>query len=375
MLAIKVLRLSKRLFVKVHPLSLVFGNLFLGSMVVFALGCKRGENVQAAPIAKIHVETIEATNKRVPTSLPVTGALEALVETDLAANTTGKIRETYVNLGEEVKKGHILAQMDVKTTRLQAQAAKTQAQVASDQAALQSQECARLEKLVSSGASTKAEQERQQWQCKVAKGTSAVSTYQAAVSAQMVQDGTIRAPFDGSIVARYVEPGGYVVPSTKVVRFVSSLKTLKLRISVPEIYLAKLKKGLPLSFHVVSYPNETFVATLVRISPVVNSSTRDIIAEAEVENPNLRLHPGQFATVDLLVAEAELPVVPKEAIVEKEGNVHLFVVGASQRIEERVVRTSASLSDGSIAIAKGLAAGERVVRKPGSETKNGLLVD
>jgi hypothetical protein len=80
-----------------------------------------------------------------------------------------------------------------------------------------------------------------------------------------------------------------------------------------------------------------------------------------------------FASISLLVGEAPLPVVPKSAVVEKDGRTHLFAV-VDQRLEERVVQTGAQKGD-LIAVVRGLRSGEKVVTAPTDAIKNGQMVN
>ncbi len=340
---------------------------------LLSVSCKRLEkNVQAAPPARVHVESVDVATKRVATTLPVTGTVEAIVQTELAANATGKVLEVLVQRGDEVKKGAVIAKLDARLTGLQAAAAQAQSKVMSDQAALQATECARLEKLAAAGAIPLADYEKQSAQCKVSQSTVAVSQLNAAVAGLAVTDGMIRAPFDGYVDDRFVEVGQYVMPNTKVATMVS-LDLLKVKISVPEMQLAKVHKDLEVTFRVGPLGDRVFSAKVVRVSPIVRVATRDVLAEAEVVNTDRALRPGMFAKIELPLGEADLPVVPKSAIVTRDGASHLFAV-VNGRIEERAVQLAQTIGD-EVVVTKGVAAGEHVVRKPTPEVKNGLLAD
>src|SRR5262249_52800625 len=132
-------------------------------------------------------------------------------------------------------------------------------------AAMQAEDCTRYDKLYAAGAIAKAEYDRQTWQCKLSKGSVVTAQLQAATAAQSVVDGTLRAPFDGFLIQRFVEVGEYVGPSTKIANLVE-LDTLKLSITVPEAHLSDLSVGAPIAFHVGPYGDKTFSAKLVRIS-------------------------------------------------------------------------------------------------------------
>jgi membrane fusion protein (multidrug efflux system) len=337
-----------------------------------SVGCKRIEkDVHAASLPAVRVDTVSAARRRAPATLPVTATIEAMVQTDLAASANGKVLVVHGLRGEEVKKGALIAQLDVRTAGLQAAAARAQANVSADQAAQQADECARYDKLARAGAVAIADLERQQWQCKVSKGSVAVSQLQAAVASQTVVDGAIKAPFDGWIVDRFVDVGEYVAPSTKVATIVS-LDPLKLQLSVPEAQLPKLTEGLPISFRVGAYGDRVFSAKLVRVSPIVRPATRDVLAEAEIPNADKALRPGMFASAELPLGDVDAATVPKTAVFVRDEASHAFVV-VGGRVEERAVQLGPAIGD-DVVIAKGIAPGERVVRAPGPDVKNGVAV-
>jgi membrane fusion protein (multidrug efflux system) len=338
-----------------------------------ATGCQQEETeVHASAPKPLRVDTVGVVTKPIPETLQLTGTLEATTVNDIAANATGRVVSVYGERGDRVEKHVALAKLDVRLVALQADVANAQAKVASDQAELQAQECARTEKLAESGAISVAEWERQSWQCKIASSTRTASQVQATMAAQYVSDGTIRAPMAGHLVERFVEVGQFVTPTTKVATIVS-LDTLRLRISVPELHLGGLKKDAALAFRVASYGQRAFSGTLVRVSPVVRSEYRDVIAEATVPNDDHLLRPGMFATVELQVGTKLAAVVPSSAVVVREDTVRVFVV-RDGRIEARVVQLGPRFGD-EVAVLRGVTRDERVVSKPGEEVKNGLYAE
>jgi membrane fusion protein, multidrug efflux system len=336
-------------------------------------GCQRKQHeVQASPPMRLKLDTVGVATRPIPGTLLATGALEATTVNDIAADATGRVVAVYGERGDQVKRHAALAKLDVRLVALQADVANAQAKVASDQAELQARECARTEKLAASGAVSMVEWERQSWQCKIAKSTMAASQVQATMAAQFVSDGTIRAPMDGHLVERFVEVGQFVTPTTKVATLVS-LDKLRLRISVPEIHMGRLKKDAALTFRVAPYGPRVFSGTLARVSPVVRPETRDVLAEATVLNDDHALRPGMFATVELQMGRRLAPVVPSSAVVVREGASRVFVV-RDGRIEERAVQLGPKVAD-EVAVLKGVAPDERIVREPGEEVKNGLFAE
>jgi hypothetical protein len=105
----------------------------------------------------------------------------------------------------------------------------------------------------------------------------------------------------------------------------------------------------------------------------VRTTTRDLVAEAVVTNPDKVLRPGMFSSVTLQTGDRMTPVIPKAAVVNKDGRSHVLVV-ADGRVDERVVQTGTSAGD-LISVTKGLHTGDKVVIKPPEGLRNGQLVN
>ncbi|APR81821.1 Putative Co/Zn/Cd efflux system membrane fusion protein [Minicystis rosea] len=335
-------------------------------------GCKKS---QAAPAERateaIDVETTEVRAQPMPRSLRVTGSLRGKQQTDLAANAVGRVLKTFVERGTEVKQGDLLATLDIRGASLTAAEARANAALARANAETAKRECERYQKLLQTGAVSPAEYDRMSDSCRNAPLSIEAAQARANAASLVVGDGSIRAPFNGVIIERYVDEGEYVRADSKVVTLVQ-LDALRLELTVPEQNLSSLKDGGPLTFTVPAYPDREFTGTVRFISAAVRETTRDLVAEAVVDNPDRALRPGMFATVALMTGEVPAPVVPKSALVTKEGLVHVFAV-VNQRIEERVVQLGATKGD-VVAVTRGLATGDRIITKPAPTMQNGQAV-
>jgi RND family efflux transporter MFP subunit len=336
-------------------------------------GCKaKPVAATEAPPPAIHVDTVEARDEPIPRVLALTGSLRAQQETDLAANAAGRVLATLVERGSEVKTGDLIARLDVRAASLSAAEARANADMTKTRAETAKRDCDRYAALLAQGAIAQADYDRVSDQCSTSGDAIAASRARAASAAQMVGDGMIRAPFAGTITERYIDVGEFVRQDSKVVTLVA-INTLRLEFSVPEADIGALKQGGSLTFTVPAFPNKPFNGKVRFISAALREATRDMIAEAVVDNADRALRPGMFASISLLVGEAPLPVVPKSAVIEKDGHPHVFAV-VDQRLEERVVQTGATKGD-LIAVLRGLRSGEKVVAAPTPAIKNGQMVN
>jgi len=336
-------------------------------------GCKpKTVAATTAPPAPVHVEMIEAREEPIPRVLALTGTLRGKQQTDLAANAAGRVLATFVERGSEVKIGDVMARLDVRAAALSASEARANVDLTKTRAETAKRDCDRYAALLAQGAIAQGEYDRVSDQCSTSGSSIAAAQARAASAAQMVGDGVIRAPFAGVITERYVDVGEFVRQDTKVVSLVA-VDSLRLEFSVPEASLGAVKQGGTMTFTVPTYPGRAFTGTVRFISAAVRETTRDMIAEAVVDNADRALRPGMFASISLLVGEAPMPVIPKTSVVEKDGRTHVFAV-VEQRLEERVVQIGAPKGD-LVSVVRGLRTGEKVVAAPTEANHNGQTVN
>jgi membrane fusion protein, multidrug efflux system len=328
-----------------------------------------GAASSAQPDAR--VETVFVAARAVPRYLPVTGQLKSGRETDLAANAAGRVIATNVERGSQVRAGDVLATLDVRAAALSAAEARAQADTAAATAASAKTECDRTRALVASGALGQAELDRMEGQCKTSELAVSASRARSQLAAQNVGDGVIRAPFAGVVAERFVDVGEFVRQDSKIVTLVD-LSALRLELTIPESNIAAARPGAKVVFGVAGYPDRTFTATVAFVGATVRSTTRDVVAEAKVDATDAMLRPGMFASGRIQSGEESLPVVPRTAVVNREGQSIAFVV-AGGRLEERIVLLGEPSGD-DVAVARGIAVGERVVVTPSDTLRNGVRV-
>lgn len=334
--------------------------------------CAAHKNAPAiAKPAPVSLETLEVTARPMPKTVLLAGTLKAFEESDLAANATGRVLRTMVERGSLVAKGAPIAQLDARFSVLAAQESRANLDAAREQRKLAQDDCQRFERLFKKGTIAQQEYDRQMSACKTSAESAEAAEARSQEALQMLGDATIRAPFAGLIAERYVSPGEYVRPDSKVVHLVD-LDPLRLELTIPEADIAAVKEGQRVDFQVDAFPDETFSGTVRYIGPAVRASTRDLVFEALVPNPDHRLKPGLFASAQLEIGTQTVPVVPKSALRQDGETLRAFAI-VDHAVEERVVQTGPSAGD-QIAVFAGLTAGERIVAHPTDQTADGLAV-
>jgi membrane fusion protein (multidrug efflux system) len=339
------------------------------------VACKKPESTEQQkkePEKAVKVESVAIAERAVPSTITVTGTLEADQRTDLAANAAGRVIRTFVERGDHVKAGALLAQLDSRGASISHTEAIANAKSTADQLASVRAECTRYEALRTKGAITQQEYDRQASQCTTQASTEEAARARLADAARVLEDAAIRAPFAGVIGERFVSVGDYVQPSSKVVTLMVD-DPLRLRISVPEPAIPFATEGTKVTFKVLAFPDKDFSATIKYVGREVRPTTRDMIDEAIVDNHEHKLLPGTFVTVQLPQGTQNQAVVPKTALVQTDTGPTVFAV-VEKRLEQRAVHTGISLDDG-IAVSEGLKKGDRVVVQPAADLKDGSPVE
>ena len=335
-----------------------------------------GTQAGATP-AVIVVSTTTAVVRQLPRFFEASGSLAANEQTDVAPETSGKVAAVGVDVGSSVRRGQMIVKLEDADFRIRVQQAQAQVdqaiatlrqneakiglrpgqkfnpenvpEVAAARSALELAEknLRRYEKLVETGDISRATYDQQKSQRdqlaqqrealvhQAQQNYATVANSQAAVSAAQSQLSlakrnlnytVVAAPIAGYVSDRPADVGEYVSPQQKVATIVS-INPLRVRIDIPEQAITQVHVGASVSVSVAAYTDRSFAGRIARISPSVSASSRTLTVEAEVQNPNSELKPGQFATVRILLPQSEAAVlVPQRALRTISGSTYVFVI-------------------------------------------------
>lgn len=171
----------------------------------------------------------------------------------------------------------------------------------------------------------------------------------------------VEAPISGSIVSSPLKVGT-TVTTNSAVTVIGDIDNLQVSANIPERYVAELKTGLKAEVTLEAYPGVIFSASVSRVSPVVDSSTRTKQIILNFDKRDSRVNAGMFAKVKLYTSKySGKLVVPSDAVITNDdGSAYLFVVNDDGTVSRREIKTGKSI-DGKIQITDNLMAGERVV--------------
>ena len=211
----------------------------------------------------------------------------------------------------------------------------------------------------------------------VSSARAAVTTgeTQVAQAQKAVTDNVIYSPISGYVSEKTADVGEFVTPNTpnsKVATIVRT-STLRMRIDIPEASIGKVSTGQGVSLQTSAYPDRNFAGTIVRIAPSLNQTARTLIVEAEVQNTEGLLKPGQFATVRVTQAKPEPAVMIPARAVKAVGDINSVFVVKDGTAREQIVQLGL-LENDMIQVKNGVIEGDLVVTSDPSALTDGVFV-
>lgn len=331
-----------------------------GMALVCALvaACGKGGDEAAGPQATpaMAVTVVPARMREVERAITVSGPVAAVEEMQLGVEVSGlRVTGLYVDVGQFVRQGQVLLELDARmlsSDLAQARAALAEAQAG---AALARANVRRAEPLaqgryVSAGQLDELRAARAQADARVATARAALD------AAQLRRDfAELRAPADGIVSRRLVQPGQVVAAGTELLRLIRDGR-LEWRAELAEAELAQVNEGDP----VVIATRGGMVEGQVRaVSPGVDATTRTGTVYSDLPEPE-GLQVGAYVEGRILVGAANALVVPASAIVTRDGNSYVFTVD-TRDIARRVRVRTGDRTAGGVEILEGATAGMRVI--------------
>ncbi len=198
---------------------------------------------------------------------------------------------------------------------------------------------------------------------------------QIAAAQKAVSDTAIRSPISGYVSERVADVGEYISPNTpnsKIATIVQT-STLRVKINVPEQEIGKVATGQGVSLQTSAYPDRNFAGTVARISPSVSTTARTLIVEAEVQNTEGLLKPGQFATVRITQPKPDSAVMIPVAAVKTVGDTNSVFVVKDGVAREHFVQLGL-LENDMIQVKQGVVEGDMVAIADLGTLTDGILV-
>lgn len=273
------------------------------SLVSCGGGDKQADKEVTTENEKVKVKLASVKTEPVDQIENFTATVQADVKNNIAPSTPVRIDKIYVEVGDRVKKGQKLVQMDMANL----QQSKTQL----DNLQI---EFNRVDELYKVGGVSKSE-----WDAKKTSLDVAKTAYK-----NLNENTYLLSPIDGIVTARNYDNGDMYSGGDPVLT-VEQIMPVKLLINVSEGYFAYMKKGMPATIKLDVYGDEEFQGKVNLIYPTIDASTRTFPVEVILANSDQRVRPGMFARVTLSFGVLDRVVVPDRAIVKQVGSGERFV--------------------------------------------------
>ena len=357
--------MTKRMVIMLAAVAVVFGGIF-GFQVFKATMIKKFISAMGSPPQT--VSAIKAGYSEWQSKVEAIGSLRAVLGADLSLEVAGVVDTITFNSGDEVAQGKQLLKLR-----------------AGDDAA-------RLESLQAMAELSEITYERDQKQFKMQAVSQATLDTDSAnlknAKAQVVQQQAIldkkilRAPFDGQLGVRVVDLGQYLSAGSVIVTL-QALDPIFVDFFVPQQSVDQVRLGQTVTVKVDAFRDKIFTGEISALNPKVDTGSRNLQVRAVLQNPDHKLLPGMYATVDIAVgAPLNYITLPQTAISYNPYGDTVYVVdnkgtdanGKPQLIARQTFVTAGATRGDQVAVLKGVGEGDMVVTAGQIKLHNGSAI-
>lgn len=327
---------------------------------VFAVCALAGETAQVQAEGAIAVKTVTAHFTDYSPYLVISGEVEARYQNDVAFRVTGRVSERYVDVGDHVTKGEVLARLEQKEKMAELESAK--ADVVSTTAVLTQAKLTlkRQKSLLDKGFSTRSDYDSAQEAYRVAQGNQKAAKANLSEAEQTLDDTVLRSEEDGVITARSVEVG-QVVEAGGTIFSVARDGARDAVFKVHESLFATQPAAPDFSLSLISNPEVIALAHVREISPTIDSTTGTVRVKAAIDSPPQEMTLGAPIAGTAKFKPVHVAILPWSALMSKDGNPAVWVVDpATSKVHLQDVTLSRHETE-LLFVSDGLREGDEVV--------------
>ena len=336
-------------------------------------------------VPDVSVAAVRAADSKIAVTLPATTT--AFEAANIFARANGYIEKRYVDIGDRVKAGALLA--DITAPELDHQITQARATLAQNQATLQQTQAshelaqvtnARDSNLVKQGWLTAQQGDNDRLTLRAQQA--AVGVAQSNITAQEAQIRVLQqekayqrvvAPFDGVITQRNVDNGSLVQAGSTFMFTLMHSNVIRTQVFVPQDEAFGVGPGVDADIRVPEIPGRTFPGKVTRIASALQPGSRTLLTEIDVPNPDGALSPGIYCTVELSIPrKTPSMTVSSDALVFDQNGLHVAVV-RNGTVHLQHVSIARDLGT-TIEVREGLQPGDQVVLNPAVNLAEGSKV-
>ena len=325
----------------------------MAATVLLCACAKTEETTTTVTIAenpKVKIATV--TTEAVAQLEEYATTVEAKVKNSIIPNSPLRIEKIFVEVGDNVKKGDKLVQLDAKDLD------KLHLQYE-----FQKRDFERIEELYRVGGIAKADYENAKTQLEVTKKTLDSRT----------ENTMLICPIDGVITARNYDDGDMY--GGQAILVVEQISPVKMKINVSESYYAKTNKNLDVTLKFEAYGDEEFKGNIDIIYPTISAASHTFPVEISMVNKDLKIRPGMYGKVIVNFGTKEHVVVPDQAVIKQAGSGDYYVyIYADGKVYHNKIELGRRLGD-RYEVISGIAPGSAVVVAGKESLANGIEVE
>jgi len=343
----------------------IVGLLLLGAMIVVGLRIAKGSALaETSRQQQIrYVSVIQPKSAAENTVLRLPATLQGSIEAPIYARTSGYVSHWYKDIGDRVKQGELLAQLDTPEVEQQLNEAKANLQLA--QATFERWDALRKRDAVS--------------QQELDEKRNTLATARATV--QRLQDqlnyGRIVAPFSGVVTRRNIDIGNLVDAGggARLLFTLAKSDPLRVYVYVPQNYASQIKVGDKAEISLDEMHDRTFTGTIARSAGAIDTLTRTMQVEIRLPNPDGKLLPGAYAQVAIKTSGggAKLMTVPGNTLLFRPQGTMVAIVGKDGKVHLQRVTIARELGI-DVQLSSGVTAQDRLIVNPADSLNEGDAV-
>ena len=335
----------------------VFKTLLVASVLPLLAGCGNGKSSKVAQTQTQEVVPVVAVTtvhtRPVDQISTYTSTVEPNIKNNIAPQTVGRIQKINVEVGDFVKAGQIVAEID-----------KVNLQQAELQMKNNETEFNRLKGLYDAGGLSKSDLDAIELAYKVSK-----TTYE-----NLLENTVLRSPIDGVITARNYDKGD-MFSMGQPIYVVQQITPVKLYVGISESEYTKVKKGDSVEITTEAFPGKVFYGRVNRLNPTIDAATHTFNIEVIVPNNYKSLRPGMYARVTVKFGTDNNVVIPDIAVVKQagSGDRYVYVLNSDNTVSYRRVTLGRRLG-AEYEILSGVEDGDTIVTEGQIRLKDGIKV-
>jgi RND family efflux transporter MFP subunit len=323
------------------------------------------------------VMTTTAHRSDVGEELVLPGTVQAFVEAPIYARTNGYLKAWRTDIGTEVKKGQLLAEIDAPEVDQQLSQAQADLQTARANENLSSSTNKRWQGLLSTESVSKQDADEKAGDAAAKKAAVDSAAANVARLRDLESFKRVVAPFDGIVTARNTDIGALInagQSSGSELFRVADIQRLRIYVQVPEAYAAVAKPGLEAQLKFAEQANKTFVARTVRTSNALDPTLRTLQVELQLDNANRDVLPGAYAEVHFkLTGNAESLRLPANTVLFRAAGLQVATVDGASHVKLKSIVQGRDFGN-TIEVLSGIEADDRVVVNPPDSITDGASV-